>query len=93
MMAFTFPPYTALIVAIALIIALHWCRKPGRGGALGRRIRQSDHWAWRDAMADRNRMIEELTKRQREKPCRARAEKIEELRRELIIIQALEPKV
>lgn len=91
MIALTLPPYSVVIVAIVLIIALHWLRKPGRGGAVGRRIRQSDHWAWRDAITERQQMIEELTKRQRAKPCLARADQIAELRNELTEIQALEP--
>lgn len=62
MIAFVLPPYSAVIVAVALILALRWLRKPGRGGIVGQRVRSSDHLAWEDAVADKRRELEELLK-------------------------------
>jgi hypothetical protein len=58
--AFQLPAYSPLIAALILFSALYFLRKPGRGGSLGNRIRNSDWWAWRDAMNDKQRELDEL---------------------------------
>jgi hypothetical protein len=54
--------YLIFAVPILLFGLVFWLRKPGKGGAVGRRVRYSDWLAWRDAMDETHRKLEELRK-------------------------------
>lgn len=47
------------LVPIVLAGLLLWFRA-GHGGSLGRTIRESDHWAWQDAVDEKKRELTEL---------------------------------
>lgn len=84
-----------LIVAVAAFVGLWWIRKPGRGGALGRMIRRSDHASWKDAVEDRQIQLAELRllSRPRGQPWsqHKRRERIIELEQQLDYLRKHEP--
>jgi Sec-independent protein translocase protein TatA len=59
-LAFQIPAWSPVVVAIILIILLNRMRKPGRGGAVGRAIRNSDWHSWKSAVEDKERELAEL---------------------------------
>lgn len=61
-------PWSPLLLAAVLYGALYWLRKPGNGGALGRAIRESDHAAWREAVADAEADLAAMRRRGLAKP-------------------------
>jgi hypothetical protein len=96
MIAYIIPSYCLLIITIVLILLLHYFRQPGKGGIIGHKIRCSDYHAWDDAVAYRKRELQELLNA---KP-NTRGIKFQEwlhnyntLKRELVEIIALEPKI
>jgi hypothetical protein len=98
MIALLLPPYAPLIVAIGLIILLHWLRRPGKGGAVGRRVRFSDHLAWRDAVDEKSAELEKLLADERRFSHRGNArrlwlDELDATRREAEELAKLEPKL
>lgn len=53
---------TAFITGASLWIFLAVARRPGRLGALGRKIRASDWDAWRDAVEEKEQELTQLRK-------------------------------
>ncbi len=47
-------------VAIGLQLLLWWFRQPNKGGEVGRRVRNSDWYAWSMAVKDREQELAEL---------------------------------
>lgn len=52
--------YAPIIVAIIMVTLLTWLRSGNKGGKLGQAVRNSDWNAWRMAMDDKERELEEL---------------------------------
>lgn len=52
----------AFITFATLSAFLAFARRPGSCGAIGRKIRQSDWLAWRDAMNEKEQELEQLRK-------------------------------
>lgn len=50
---------TAYICLVIIVAALFLIRNGG-GGSLGKKIRASDHWAWEEAVKDKERELQEL---------------------------------
>lgn len=50
-----------LVVFIFLHLLFRWMRK-GNGGVVGKKVRDSDHWAWQYAMEEKERELDELRK-------------------------------
>ena len=54
-------PVWTLWVSIPVIFGLvTYLRRPGAGGATGKMLRESDHWAWELAVMDQRRKLNEL---------------------------------
>ena len=47
---------------IFLIIFFAWCRKPGKGGEWGRRLRISEWQCWKDEVERQEHWLDELKK-------------------------------
>lgn len=54
------PGLFALFIGTGLAILLYWLRQPGNGGIVGRRVRNSDHRALQDAIAEKRHELEQL---------------------------------
>jgi hypothetical protein len=52
----------AFITAAVLHVFVAIARRPGSCGTIGRKIRQSDWLAWRDAMNEKEQELEQLRK-------------------------------
>ena len=46
-------------VLVVWLIFVFFARRGG-GGSFGEKIRESDHWAWREAVKDKERELEQL---------------------------------
>lgn len=60
-----------IVGALIMYAGLAWMRS-GHGGEVGRRIRNSDYWAWEMAVEDKERELAEL-KRAKPTPLRRSA--------------------